>query len=136
MAYSFNPSINRSAGSQAGQPPVSTDFSRRIARLDKLSRLLDIAFVIPGTSIRFGVDGLIGLVPVVGDIAGVLLSSVIVIEAVRLGVPRNIVIRMVANVAIDGVVGAVPIAGDMFDVVWRANRRNLGLLLRHFEGRL
>ncbi len=105
----------------------------RVARLDRLSRLLDIAFVIPGTRIRFGVDAIIGLAPVVGDWAGVILSSLIVIEAARIGVPAALLARMAANVAIEGLVGAVPVAGDVFDVFWRANRRNLALLKTHLE---
>lgn len=135
MPYAFNPTIDGSHRSRAGKHIGEAELSRRIARLDKLSRLLDIAFVIPGTSVRFGVDGVLGLVPVVGDIAGVALSSLLIIEAFRLGAPANVLLRMVANVAIEGVVGAIPIAGDAFDIVWRANRRNLALLLRHFEDR-
>ena len=105
----------------------------RLARLDRLSRLLDIAFVIPGTKIRFGVDAIIGIVPIVGSWIGVALSSLIVIEAVRLGVPMNVLARMIGNVAVEGAIGTVPIAGDIFDVFWRANRRNLALIIRHFE---
>lgn len=135
MAYAFNPSAAASPRAKTGKALSAEELSRRIARLDTLSRWLDIAFVVPGTSIRFGVDGIIGLIPVVGDIAGVGLSSLLIIEAARLGVPKGILMRMVANVAIEGVVGAVPIAGDAFDIVWRANRRNVALLLRHFEGR-
>jgi len=110
----------------------------RIARLDRLSRLLDIAFVVPGTQIRFGVDAIIGLVPVVGDWVGVALSSIILVEAARIGVPKTLLARMIGNVVIEGVAGAVPVAGDIFDVYWRANRRNLALLMRHLEsvGRL
>ena len=107
------------------------DLRSRIERLDRLSRLLDIAFVVPGTNIRFGVDAILGLIPVVGDWAGVALSSLVILEAARIGVPAGLLARMVGNVVIEGVVGSVPIAGDVFDVFWRANRRNLALLRRH-----
>ena len=115
------------------------DFARpqsraeRIARLDALADLLDTAFVVPGTSIRFGFDAMIGLVPGIGDAITTLISLYIVREARELGAPRHLVARMLANVAIDGVVGAVPFLGDAFDVVWRANRRNMALLRKHIE---
>ena len=114
------------------------DLRSRVERLDRLTRLLDIAFVVPGTNIRFGVDAIVGLIPVVGDWAGVALSSLVILEAARIGVPAGLLARMVGNVVIEGVVGSVPIAGDVFDVFWRANRRNLGLLRRHLarEGQL
>ena len=107
------------------------DLRSRVERLDRLTRLLDIAFLVPGTNIRFGVDAIVGLIPVVGDWAGVALSSLVILEAARIGVPAGLLARMVGNVVIEGVVGSVPIAGDVFDVFWRANRRNLGLLRRH-----
>jgi hypothetical protein len=109
--------------------------SRRAAfdRVDRLSRLLDTAFAIPGTNIRFGVDGMIGLVPWIGDAVTTALSAWIVYEAWRLGVPRALLARMVVNVALDGAIGIVPVAGDVFDVLWRANRRNVRLLREHLE---
>jgi hypothetical protein len=111
------------------------DFARsrsrgaRIARIDALATLLDTALVIPGTGVRFGLDALIGLVPVVGDFITTVLSLFIVHEAYHLGAPGHVIARMVGNIAIDGVFGAVPLVGDAFDVMWRANRRN-ALLLR------
>lgn len=104
----------------------------RIERLDRLATLLDTAFVLPGTNIRFGADALIGLVPGVGDGITTALAAFIVYEAHRLGVPRRILIRMMGNVAIDGLVGAVPVFGDLFDVAFRANRRNVRILREHF----
>ena len=110
------------------------DFSRpgthaeRLARIESLSRLLDTAFIIPGTHVRFGIDALIGLLPGIGDAVSALLALYIVREARALGAPRLLVGRMLANVAIDGLVGTVPLVGDAFDVAWRANRRNVALL--------
>jgi hypothetical protein len=104
--------------------------SRRaaLARVDRLSQLLDTALVIPGTNIRFGADALVGLVPGIGDALMTAVSCWIVYEAHQLGAPRHVIVRMLANVAIDGIVGSIPIAGDAFDVMWRANRRNYRLL--------
>lgn len=102
--------------------------AERIARIDSLSRLLDTAFAVPGTNIRFGFDGLIGLVPGIGDTVTTALSLWLVYEAHQLGAPKHVLARMLGNVALDGVVGSVPLAGDMFDVMWKANRRNLRIL--------
>ena len=120
-------------------PRTAFDFTRaqsrqeRIARIDALASLLDTAFFIPGTNIRFGLDALIGLVPGIGDAVTTLMSLDIVREARELGAPTHVILRMLANVALDGVIGAVPLVGDAFDVVWRANRRNIALLRKHLD---
>jgi hypothetical protein len=102
--------------------------AERVARLEALAALLDTAILVPGTNVRFGLDALIGLVPGIGDVVTTLLSLYLVNEAKALGAPRHLILRMLGNVALDGVVGAVPLAGDVFDVMWRANRRNMKLL--------
>jgi len=99
-----------------------------VQRLERLSRLLDSSFRIPGTRIRTGLDPLIGLIPGVGDLAGAALSTYLVAEAARLGIPRRTLARMMTNVGIETIVGAIPILGDLFDVAFRANRRNVKLL--------
>jgi hypothetical protein len=109
--------------------------AQRIARIDALANLLDTALVVPGTNIRFGFDALIGLIPAVGDAITTVMSLYIVREARALGAPRHLVARMLANVALDSVVGVVPVVGDVFDVAFRANRRNLALLRRYLERR-
>jgi len=96
--------------------------------LDLLSHLLDDWFRIPGTSFRFGLDGIVGLIPGVGDLLGGLASTIIVVAAWFRGVPTVTVARMVANVAIEVFVGAIPFLGDVFDIAWKANRRNYKLL--------
>jgi hypothetical protein len=106
---------------------------QRLKRLDAIATLLDIAFVLPGTKIRYGVDGIIGLIPVVGDIIATALSLWLVREARALGAPWHVIARMLANVAIQGVVGTVPVAGDAFDVLFRANIRNVRLLRRWMD---
>jgi hypothetical protein len=106
---------------------------QRIARLEALAQLLEVAFILPGTKIRYGIDGLIGLIPVVGDLLTTAIALWIVREARSLGAPRLLVARMLANVAIDGVVGIVPFVGDAFDVIWRANIRNTRLLRKWID---
>src|ERR1700712_4514919 len=107
--------------------------AERIARLDALANLLDTAFIFPGTNVRFGIDAIIGLVPGIGDAITTVISLYIVREARALGVPRHVIARMLGNVALDGVVGAIPFLGDAFDVMWRANRRNMALLRKHLD---
>src|SRR2546423_10601679 len=106
---------------------------QRLARLDALARLLDIAFILPGTNIRYGIDGIIGLIPVVGDIIATALSLWLVREARALGAPWDVTARMLGNVAIQGVGCTVPVAGDAFDVLFRANIRNVRLLRRWID---
>jgi hypothetical protein len=98
------------------------------ARLQFLAWLLDSSIPIPGTRLTIGLDALIGLVPFIGDMIGVLASSFILMEANRLGVARPVLTRMAFNVAVEGVVGIVPFFGDVFDAGWKANQRNVRLL--------
>lgn len=101
------------------------------SNLDQLAHLLDDRFVIPGTGIRFGLDGLVGLVPIAGDVLGGVLSSLLVVAAWFRGAPPALLLRMLLNLGIDVVVGMIPLAGDAFDIAWKANRRNYALLSRH-----
>jgi hypothetical protein len=102
----------------------------RDENLNTLATLLDEIFRIPGTRIRFGLDPLLGLVPGLGDGISGLLSLLIVTAAWQRGLPRVTLGRMVANVAVDSILGAIPFVGDVFDVAWKANRRNMALLER------
>jgi hypothetical protein len=97
-------------------------------RLEFLAWLLDSSIPVPGTRFTVGIDAIIGLVPFLGDLIGVALSSFIVAEAQRLGAPRTLLMRMAFNVAVEGVVGIVPVAGDLFDAGWKANQKNVRLL--------
>ncbi|MFB6419197.1 MULTISPECIES: DUF4112 domain-containing protein [Bradyrhizobium] len=117
----------------AGNPFGNLTREQRIARLEAIAKLLDVAFIVPGTNIRYGIDGLIGLIPVVGDIITTAISLWLVREARALGAPWYITARMLGNVALDGVVGIVPFAGDAFDVMFRANMRNVRLLQRWLD---
>lgn len=97
------------------------------ARLKRLAWLLDSAIPLPG-GYRIGLDGLIGLVPGLGDVVAALLSSYIVLEAARLRVPASVLLRMGLNVALELIIGAVPVVGDLFDLAFKANERNVRLL--------
>jgi len=104
-----------------------------LARIDMLATLFDTAFMLPGTKVRFGIESLMRLVPGIGDAAASALSCYLLYEAHRLEVPQHVFARLVANVAIEGVIGAIPVLGDLFDVGFRANRRNVAILKEHFE---
>jgi hypothetical protein len=101
--------------------------------LRALEILLDEAFRIPGTQFRFGLDGIVGLVPGLGDVVAGLLSIVIPVAAWIRGVPYVTLARMGVNLAIGVLIGSIPIVGDVFDVFWKANRRNYQLLRRHIQ---
>jgi hypothetical protein len=120
-------------GHSSANPFGNLTREQRLARLDAIAKLLDVAFILPGTNIRYGIDGLIGLIPVVGDLITTAISLWLVREARALGAPWHITARMLANVAVDGVVGIVPIAGDAFDVMFRANVRNVRMLKRWMD---
>jgi len=99
-------------------------------RLQRLAWLMDSSIPLPG-GFRIGLDGLIGLVPGIGDVAGAVVSSYIIVEAGRLGAPRSLLVRMGFNVLLETVVGAVPLLGDLFDFAYKANLRNVRLLDRY-----
>jgi hypothetical protein len=102
----------------------------RIADVEALARWLDYAFVLPG-GFEFGFAGLIGLVPGIGDVMDAVLSLYIITRAIKLGVARVAISRMLVNVGIEALAGAVPVIGDLFDVAFKANRRNYLLLKNH-----
>ena len=101
--------------------------------LDELSRYLDGLFRVPGTEWRFGLDSLIGLIPNVGDTLTVVPSLYILVSGVRYGVPKITLLRMAFNIGLDYVVGMVPFVGDAFDLVWKANQRNVALVQHHMN---
>jgi len=106
---------------------------RGLAEIEFITRLLDDRFRVPGTSIRFGLDGLLGLVPGIGDGATALVSLYVVYRAWSMGAPTGVLGRMLFNILLDSTVGSVPVLGDVFDVAFKSNRRNLELLRRHLD---
>lgn len=101
--------------------------------LDLLVRVLDDWFCIPGTQIRMGIDGLIGLIPGIGDLITGVLSCLLIVGAWIRGVPLVAIVRMTVNLAIGVGIGAIPFFGDLFDIAWRTNQRNYELMLRHMR---
>lgn len=120
-------------GHSSANPFGDLTREQRLARLEALAKLLDIAFILPGTKIRYGIDGIIRLIPVIGDLFATAFALWLVREARALGAPWHVTARMLGNVAVDGVVGMVPVAGDAFDVLFRANMRNVRLLRRWMD---
>ena len=124
------------AGNSASNAASNARWNRgawlfRDQTLQRLETLLDEAFRLPGTQFRFGLDGVIGLVPGLGDVLAGMLSAIIPIAAWTRGVPYIALVRMAANLGIGVLVGTIPLLGDIFDVVWKSNRRNYRLLQRH-----
>jgi len=114
-------------------PALQQRRARGRVHLQRWVWLLDEAIRIPIINVRIGLDGIIGFVPVIGDFAGVALSSVVFAQAVWLRAPRKVLTHMGRNIVTDFVLGLVPVLGDVFDVAWRANRRNLNLLEEWLE---
>lgn len=118
-------------------PQASPDLARaRVARarMEKMAWLLDGMLRVPGTRIRFGLDAIIGLVPGVGDVIGLLLGAGILYESVKVGAPRPLIMKMLGNALADTIGGLIPGVGDVFDFAFRANQRNAALLIEHLDG--
>ncbi len=113
-------------------PPLAAVHASR-RRLERLSTLFDSALRLPGTRWRIGLDSLVGLVPVVGDVIGLALSGFIVYEGIRIGAPRPLLLKMTAYAALDAVAGLVPVVGDLMDFAFKANRLNARLLNEHLD---
>jgi hypothetical protein len=99
-----------------------------LGRVRTVAYLLDESVRVPGTNFRIGLDPIVGLLPVAGDLAMAFCSLYIVVEAVRLGVPKQTVVRLLANIAVDALLGSVPVVGDLFDAYWKANLKNAELV--------
>lgn len=105
----------------------------KLKRMRQISQLLDGAIVIPGTKQRIGIDPILGLIPGGGDTVSALMSGYIIIEAARMGLPRRALMQMVGNLLIDTAAGSVPVVGDIFDVVSKANLRNMQIVESHIQ---
>jgi hypothetical protein len=114
-------------------PRGEPDHRPAMDHLGVLSHLLDRAFRVPGTSWRFGLDAVIGLIPGLGDVIGSLVGAYSLWIARRLGAPTSVQARMLMNLALDGVIGLVPLAGDLFDFAFKAHSRNHALLSRWLQ---
>jgi hypothetical protein len=114
-------------------PSVVNPRYSSLQRLRQLSHVLDNAIPIPGTGYRIGIDPILGLLPGAGDTVAGALSAYIVVEAARMGVPRETLLRMASNIILEVVLGSVPMLGDFFDATWKANARNIALLENHVD---
>ncbi|GAB3588750.1 DUF4112 domain-containing protein [Hymenobacter daeguensis] len=124
------PAPNRSA------VPIPFDADARLRWVERVARLMDSQFRLPGTRFRFGLDPLLGLLPVVGDLSSTAVSVALLLTMLRHGASGAVVVRMALNILIDTVVGAIPILGNVFDFAYKSNERNVALLRRHYaEGR-
>ena len=113
--------------------PNSPTDNKALTQVETFARLLDSQFTIPGTNIKFGLDAIVGLLPVGGDAASFLASSGLVLVMARNGASGAVVARMVFNIALDALIGAIPVLGDLFDVAFKANNRNVKLLRAHYQ---
>jgi hypothetical protein len=113
----------------------ATNLDARLKRIALIARATDTMVAVPGTDVKLGLDAVIGAVPVAGDLVMACASAVLIHDAWRLGVPRQDVARMALNAGLDAAIGSVPFIGDLFDLVYRANERNLRIVERHL-GRL
>ncbi len=114
--------------------PVRDD--PRLQRLERLADLLDTRWRIPGIGFPICLDGIASIVPGIGDTATGIVAAYIVWEARKMGVPNSLLLRMLGNVGVDWAVGSIPVVGTVFDIAFKANRRNMILLRRHLEREL
>jgi hypothetical protein len=114
-------------------PALGRDPQSVRQRVEALELLLERSFHIPGTKIPFGLDSIVGLVPVLGDIVTAAMGAYMVWEARNLGMSKFQLMRMAANVGIDTALGAIPLAGDAFDFIWRSNSKNLRIIKKHLD---
>lgn len=116
--------------------PAPFDADARLRWVERVARLMDSQFRLPGTRFRFGLDPLLGLIPVVGDLSTTAVSVALLLTMLRHGASGAVVVRMALNILIDTVVGAIPILGNVFDFAYKSNERNVALLRRHYaEGK-
>ncbi|TPG63826.1 DUF4112 domain-containing protein [Hymenobacter nivis] len=116
--------------------PAPFDVDARLRWVEHVARLMDSQFRLPGTRFRFGLDPLLGLIPIVGDLSSTAVSVVLLLTMLRHGASGAVVVRMALNILLDTVVGAVPVLGNVFDFAYKSNERNVALLRRHYaEGR-
>lgn len=112
---------------------VSTSPADVRRRLEQIERMLEDMVTIPGINRRVGLDAFMGLVPVVGDLAGAAFGAYLLWEARNLGMGKLALTRMAGRIGLDTALGAIPIAGDLFDFAYRSNTRNLKTIKKHLD---
>ena len=120
----------------AAAPESAVEIDKRLRWVGHVARLMDSQFRLPGTRFRFGLDPLLGLLPVVGDLSSFAVSAALILTMMRYGASGAVVVRMVLNALFDAIIGAIPLLGNVFDFAYKANDRNVALLRRHYaEGK-
>ncbi len=114
-----------------GYPEIETD--QRFRWIDRISVLMDSKFRIPGTKVRFGLDPILSLIPIVGNLSTYAVSAMLIWNMYRYGASRKVALMMIGNVVIDTLVGSIPLLGNVFDVFYKANNRNVQLLREHYQ---
>ena len=127
------PNPNQDFEAIANQLPVGRDPASVRRRVEAMELMLERAFTVPGTNYKVGLDAIVGLVPVVGDLFTTAMGAWIVWEARNLGMPKFHLFRMAGNIGVDTLIGAIPIAGDLFDFAYRSNTRNVRILKRWMD---
>lgn len=133
MANPIRPTRMETARRMDIDLPIGNDPQSIRKRIEAMEQLLENSFVIPGVNYRIGLDAVVGLVPVIGDLVTAAMGAWIVWEAKNLGLPKWKLWRMAGNVAFDSAIGAVPLAGDAFDLLFRSNTRNLKIVKKHLD---
>lgn len=113
--------------------PAQVKFTGKLRWVEQIAYLLDERFRIPGTNFRFGLDPLLNLIPVAGDLSGFVLSSALILTMAKNGASGKIVAKMAINAILDATIGAIPIIGQIFDFFFKANSKNIKLLREHYE---
>lgn len=114
-------------------PSSPAPVDERLKWVEVVARLLDSQFQLPGTKFKFGLDPILGFIPVAGAVSTYAISGLLVLTMARHGVSRKVVIMMLGNILLDALVGSIPIIGNLFDFVYKANDRNVRLLRRHYQ---
>ncbi|HST37375.1 MAG TPA: DUF4112 domain-containing protein [Allosphingosinicella sp.] len=117
----------------ASQLPIGRDAASVRQRVEAMEGLLERAFHLPGTRLRVGLDSVIGLIPVVGDLIAAAMGAWLIWEARNLGMSKFHLARMAGNLGFDTLIGAIPLAGDLFDLAFRSNTRNLRIVKRWLD---
>ncbi len=118
---------------RAAMPALSDDPAAIRQRVETMEHLLERSFTVPGINRKVGLDFVLGLVPVLGDVITGAMGLYLVWEARNLGMSKFQLARMAANVGFDSLIGAVPLVGDAFDFFWRSNTRNLKIIRKHLD---
>jgi hypothetical protein len=135
MVFLLADSMNRNTSKYSGRQDVLAPHPA-LKNIDRLAKLMDAQFRLPGTNYRFGLDGLLGLIPGAGDLSTLAVSGYMISIMAKNGASSYVIARMVVNVVIDAILGSIPFIGDLFDFVFKANLKNMKLMREHYqEGR-